>query len=141
MDSSDMGLPDDEFRKELSKLALQRFDFADLLVALTRRQERLDEIASEIDKHDRGPFKGVTLPPIEVSLEDLLELLKRLKEEQAADPTGALCLAIRLTESVRQSQSQEAQDNLKDFLSAIKASSDGDLTVRLVMEVCERELG
>jgi hypothetical protein len=48
--------------------------------------------------------------------------------------------AYRLTESVRWSQSQEAKDNLKGYLSAIKASSDDDLTVRLVIEVCEREL-
>jgi hypothetical protein len=140
MDASDMGLPDDELLKRLQTLAERGFDFEDLLAAELDRQGKMDELAEVIDKHDRGPLKGVKLPRAQFGAEDIPDLVDSLIQAGFHHPGASASLAIRLTNTVRGFQSTEAKSKLKELLSAMAEAEDGDLTIQLVMDTCKREL-
>ena len=124
MDASDMGLPDDELYKKLTKLAQEGFNFDDLLEAEAERGLLMEEMSEAIDRYDRGPFKGMKLPHVQLRPEEIPEFVDHLITSGFHHPGLSASLMIRLTNTVRALQSGRAKQKVCELIEAMVESEE-----------------
>ncbi len=140
MDANDMGWPDDQLMEHLRQLAITGFNFDDLLEAENQRAANMEQLSDVIDKHSRGPLKEARLPPVRFAPSDIPEFVDLLLESGFHHPGATASLAIRLTTVLRDLEAPEGKEKVREYLEAMAKLEESDLVLRLVANVCSREL-
>lgn len=141
MDASDMGLANDRMMRRLNALVEAGFDFEDLLEAEAERAAGMEELSSVIALHQQPAApQDVRLPHLRLELCEIPALVDAMLDHAFPHPAAAVSLGIRLTHMLRSTDAAEAKSKVREFLKAIAGSEDDDLTLKLVADVCAKEL-